>query len=435
MRAAAAAGLLALVCAARAAEAPKNAPHKPKHPKIVGAVVRSDKWKVIRREDREREEFTGNVSYSREGDKSTADRAVYDKQSGVFDLMGRAYTKRYLELRGYIELWSDRQSYDFEKELGESSMDGDGQARMRWTDPGRPEGSGLARRILWDEAAKTVELKGRASVEASSRTASGASDRLQASAERALYGLHSQAGSAEGGPGAPARLDRDWADGRKASASAERMSWTDHFGSVDLEGRAQVRLTSPTALSRTPEVLEASADRAHYDADGQKGWAKAGGAEPVRARRTWADGRDLSASGREAAWDSKADKVELTGTRAQGPAELEYRPAAGEPLSARALSVAVDGKARSALLQGGAVLRTSTQTARAEWARYDDDAQELRLKDGPPVLEFSDPDYRGALRAERVRSLAKEQRLEAHGSAEGWIHYEEKDAAQSRKPD
>lgn len=76
---------------------------------LMGAVVKSDKWKMDR--TRNTETFTGNVSFRNPRYTLRSGDAVYHRNEGVWDLGGTVYTLRTFEDSSQVEMNCDKARY------------------------------------------------------------------------------------------------------------------------------------------------------------------------------------------------------------------------------------------------------------------------------------------------------------------------------------
>lgn len=149
--------LLLLAAAARAWAAPGETGDS----SLIGSVVRSQKWD-IKRGEHKLEEFTGNVTYRREGRRLRADWALYDHDSQLLEAKGAIRAEDLLEDQTTAVVEGERAAFDKARGLGFlAGRSADDPVRIRLLEPGGLEvGRGKARRIAWDLKAGTVSLEG-----------------------------------------------------------------------------------------------------------------------------------------------------------------------------------------------------------------------------------------------------------------------------------
>lgn len=97
---------------------------------LMGSVVKSDKWKMDRTNDREI--FDGNVSFRNPRYTLQADHALYSRKAQTWDLSGSVHTLRYFEDKSQVESYCDSGRYLEEDEVAYMER-GALPVRMRFT--------------------------------------------------------------------------------------------------------------------------------------------------------------------------------------------------------------------------------------------------------------------------------------------------------------
>lgn len=157
--------------------------------RLAGAVIRSDTWKIHR--NLGQEEFTGNVSYRRNGDTFRSDWALWDRKKGTFRAKGNAYAGRRMPSGEVLEAWGGQGRYDFTKEVGWLDSMGNAGVRFRRTSPQGSILNGVAKEARWDRSTQTFTMEKNVVLRGSSETARGI---------HAAYSVMDQKVHLEGGP-------------------------------------------------------------------------------------------------------------------------------------------------------------------------------------------------------------------------------------------
>jgi hypothetical protein len=76
---------------------------------LMGSVVKSDKWKMDRNNDREI--FDGHVSFRNPHYVMRADNALYSRKDQAWDISGSVYTLRLFDDKSQVESWCDTSRY------------------------------------------------------------------------------------------------------------------------------------------------------------------------------------------------------------------------------------------------------------------------------------------------------------------------------------
>lgn len=97
---------------------------------LMGAVVKSDRWKVNRKNNTEN--FSGNVSFKNPDYNLKADKAVYFHDEKRWLLQDSVYAKRNLEKDSSIEIWCDKGIYLEKDEYAELAK-GKNPVKMKFT--------------------------------------------------------------------------------------------------------------------------------------------------------------------------------------------------------------------------------------------------------------------------------------------------------------
>ncbi len=97
---------------------------------LMGAVVKSDRWKVNRKNNTEN--FSGNVSFKNPDYDLKADKAVYFHNEKRWTLKDSVYAKRKLKNNSSIEIWCDKGIYLEKKEYAELSKE-EKPVKMKFT--------------------------------------------------------------------------------------------------------------------------------------------------------------------------------------------------------------------------------------------------------------------------------------------------------------
>ncbi len=128
---------------------------------LIGSVVRSEKWD-IKRGEHKLEEFTGNVTYRREGRRLRADWALYDHDSQLLEVKGGIRAEDLLEDGTTAVVEGERASFDKAKGFGQlAGRSAEDAVRLLLLEPdGAESGRGRARRVVWDIKGGTFSLEG-----------------------------------------------------------------------------------------------------------------------------------------------------------------------------------------------------------------------------------------------------------------------------------
>lgn len=186
---------------------------------LAGAFVKSDRWEVNRQEGRKVEEFSGNVSYRREGRTLNADWASFDHVRRRWRAKGRVRAVQLTETGETVTAEGEEALHDMD--TGQGRMHGEGGVRVRRVFPdGRPPEDATARRLEWDEKAKTFWLVGDVRLK---------DERGQARSDRAVYMHDERATDLEGGRPVLSARDPKWtaavqADRIKGASSPRRIT-------------------------------------------------------------------------------------------------------------------------------------------------------------------------------------------------------------------
>ena len=124
---------------------------------LMGSVVKSDKWKMDRTNDREI--FEGNVSFRNPHYTLKADYALYIKPAQTWNMRGSVYMLRRLKDRSQIEVNCDRAVYL--ETLEEAILDRGGlPVRMKYTGPDGRVLRGRADKALAENSKGLMNFEG-----------------------------------------------------------------------------------------------------------------------------------------------------------------------------------------------------------------------------------------------------------------------------------
>lgn len=76
---------------------------------LMGAVVKSNKWKMSRKDNTET--FIGNVSFKNDIYNLNSDKAVYFHKDKKWNINGNVYMKRQFDNNSYVEMFCDKADY------------------------------------------------------------------------------------------------------------------------------------------------------------------------------------------------------------------------------------------------------------------------------------------------------------------------------------
>ncbi len=124
---------------------------------LMGSVVKSDRWKMDRANDREL--FDGDVSFRNPRYTLKADHAAYSRRTKVWDIYGSVYTLRRFDDGSRVEVDCDRSVYS--EGLEEARLRrGALPVRMKYTAPDGRVLRGLSDRADAANAAGRIDFAG-----------------------------------------------------------------------------------------------------------------------------------------------------------------------------------------------------------------------------------------------------------------------------------
>lgn len=125
---------------------------------MMGSVVKSDRWRVIRR-PQQIEELTGDVVYEKEGRRLRSDWALYNHDSEVLEAKGGIVLEQKTGENGVFEVRGA--SGRHERKTGEGRLDGPGEKPLLFTRKsavGAPVGRGRAGHAAWNTRQERLYL-------------------------------------------------------------------------------------------------------------------------------------------------------------------------------------------------------------------------------------------------------------------------------------
>ena len=127
------------------------------HDPLMGSVVKSDKWKMDRKNNLEF--FDGAVSFKNQSYTMRSDHAVYDHSARLWDICGSAYILRKFPDSSKVEINCEKGKYF---ETGQTAFfeRGSRQIRMKYYFPDSKELHGLADKAKAENALGLMSFEG-----------------------------------------------------------------------------------------------------------------------------------------------------------------------------------------------------------------------------------------------------------------------------------
>lgn len=150
-------------------------------PQVLGGVVSSDRWVVY--QDKEEEEFEGNVHYDNGVYAFRARYALSQRKKNLFTAKGSVYARKNEPDGGWYELYADRAVYNYQTGAGEASADKGQKIKLVYKNAKGDLVTATARRADFNVKEETYRLSGDAFVkhqDALGKTATLRADQISA---------------------------------------------------------------------------------------------------------------------------------------------------------------------------------------------------------------------------------------------------------------
>lgn len=196
---------------------------------LMGSVVKSDKWKIDRVNDRET--FDGNVSFRNAVYNMRADFAVYDRKLRLWDLKGSVYCLRKFADSSSIELRCGHGTY-YEAMEKAHLYRGAESIRMVYRDASGKKLRGSCDTIYAQESTASMDLRGNFRL---------TTDNMDLFSDYGFYDnrersflIHGSSPAARGGEAGSKPLALGARDGRRFALTGVRIKYFKDTGDVKL---------------------------------------------------------------------------------------------------------------------------------------------------------------------------------------------------------